>query len=194
MGSGKGYPLHTQLAEKGFHDPLQGEEVVPLPVHADGGHLPLIGQFLPLHWQIDTSDLIESGRFVAVVVVAGEHLQHGGDGGGAHHAGVLTQGIQDGHTVAVPILLRETDLIIIFGADEGVGGHFIEPLSQKYLVDQTFKLLFGSVAAVCHPSDGGGGNPVVAIEPGNLLGDIRLMLQIPTEAGRQHIVPIKLAI
>ena len=81
--------LGAQRLQNGLHRALDGEEIHPGPVAAQSEELGLHRQPVRPAGQVDLPQLVEPHVPVAVVVVALEHLQHGGQGGGAHDGGVL---------------------------------------------------------------------------------------------------------
>ena len=71
-----------------------GEKLLPRMEKREGGqHLGLVGEAVgPL--EVNPAQLVELGGLVAEVVVPGQDLQHGGQGGGAHDGGVLAKGFR----------------------------------------------------------------------------------------------------
>lgn len=142
------------------------------------------GSSAALDGEVDVADLIEGGGFVAVVVVAGEHLEHRGDGRGAHDAGVLAERVLDDDAFTVIAVRRKPDLVVVFGADEGVGRDLVKPLCEQGAAEKLLELLDGGVAAVGGAADGGDGDLVVAVEPRDLLSEVGLVREVGAEGGR----------
>ena len=176
------------VLENGLDGPLHGVEVHVLAVGAQGEHLGLVGQAVLPAGQIDPGQLIEPGGLVAVVVVAGEDIQHGGQGGGAHDGGVLPQRVEDLEALAGGVVAGPADLVIAGGGDEGVGDDLVIPEGAAERAQPVFQLLLGGVAAqgglAPHKGDG---DVVVPVEPGHLLGQIGDALHVGAPGGDDHV-------
>ena len=130
------------------------------------------------------ADLVEAGLPVAIVIVPGEDLEHGGEDGGAHDGRVLAQGVEDPQAVAQGGVGREADLVIIGRRDEGVGDDLVQTEAAADLPYPALaELLGGEAAAGADGTGEAGGNLVIAVEAGNLLGEVGVMLDVGAPAG-----------
>ena len=186
--------LDPQLLQNGFHSALEGKEVHAAAVSAQGQHLGLVGEAVgPL--EVNPAQLVELGGLVAEVVVPGQDLQHGGQGGGAHDGGVLAQGVQNFQRIPQGGILGQVDLIIIGGADEGVGDDLVVPGGAAHAAQQIFRLLDIREATAGGETVGEGvGDVVVAVEPGYLLGDVGVVLHIGPPGGNMDGVALHLEV
>ena len=99
---------------------LERVEVHVLAVGAEGEHLRLVGQAVGA-LEVDLRELVDLRGLVAVVPVAREHLEHAGQGGGAHAAGVLAERVEDADGVAALVIGGQADEIPDRGAVERIG-------------------------------------------------------------------------
>ena len=181
--------LDPQLLQNGFHSALEGKEV-HAAVSAQGQHLGLVGQAVgPL--EVHPAQLIELGGLVAEVVVPGQDLQHGGQGSGAHDGGILAQGIQNFQGIPQGGVLGQVDLIVIGGADEGIGDDLIIPGGAAHAAQQVFRLLDIREATAGGETVGESvGNVVVAVEPGHFLRNVGVVLHVGPPGGHMDGVAL----
>ena len=186
--------FNPQLLQNGLHSALEGKEVHAAAVSAQGQHLGLVGEAVgPL--EVNPAQLVELGGLVAEVVVPGQDLQHGGQGGSAHDGGVLAQGVQNFQRIPQGGILGQVDLIIIGGADEGVGDDLVVPGGAAHAAQQVFRLLDIREATAGGETVGEGvGDVVVAVEPGYLLGDVGVVLHIGPPGGNMDGVALHLEV
>ena len=188
----KGHALYVHGRQNGLHRALEGEEVHAAAVGAQGQHLPLVGQVLAFHGGVDGGQLVQLGALVAVAEVAGQGLQHGGKGGGAHDAGVLAQGVEDGHGLALGGVGGKPDFVVVGGGDEGVGDDLAEAEAAAQGAQLSLGLLLIRIAALgglaLHQGDG---NLVVAVEPGHLLGNVGVVLHVAAPGGDDDGVAVQ---
>ena len=179
-----------QLLQNGLHGALEGKEVHTVAVSAQREDLGLVGEAVgPL--EVNPAQFIELGGLVAEVVVPGQDLQHGGQSGGAHDGGVLAQGVQNFQRIPQGGILGQVDLIIIGGADEGVGDDLVVPGGAAHAAQQVFRLLDIREATAGGETVGEGvGDVVVAVEPGYLLGDVGVVLHIGPPGGNMDGVAL----
>ena len=85
----EGHILHPQFLEDRLNGALHSVEVHVAAVGAQGQCLGLDGQAVLAAGQVRPAHLIELHVLIAVVVVPGQDLQHGGQGGGPHDGGIL---------------------------------------------------------------------------------------------------------
>ena len=85
--------IHMQAVQQLLHNAFQRKEVCAVAVHTDGDLLALDGQFVRGCGGVNGAHLVHTSGLRLVVVVKGQHIQHRGQDGGAHNAGVLAQGI-----------------------------------------------------------------------------------------------------
>ena len=184
----------AQALQHQLHGALQGEEVHVGTVGAQGQHLGLVSHAgAVVLGEVGAAQLIEFGGLVAEVVVPGQDLQHGGQGGGAHDGGVLAQGIQDLQGIPQGGILGQVDLVVVGGADEGVGDDLVVARGAAQGADGVFRLLDGREApALVHAGVQGVGDVVIAVEPGHLLGDVGVVLHIAAPGGHQDGVAVQL--
>ena len=186
--------FNPQLLQNGLHSALEGKEVHTVAVSAQRQHLGLVGKAVgPL--EVHPAQFIELGGLVAEVVVPGQDLQHGGQSGGAHDGGVLAQGVQNFQRIPQGGILGQVDLIIIGGADEGVGDDLVVPGGAAHAAQQVFRLLDIREATAGGETVGEGvGDVVVAVEPGYLLGDVGVVLHIGPPGGNMDGVALHLEV
>ena len=184
----------SQLLQNGLHGALEGKEVHTVAVSAQRQHLGLVGKAVgPL--EVHPAQFIELGGLVAEVVVPGQDLQHGGQGGSAHDGGVLAQGVQNFQRIPQGGILGQVDLIIIGGADEGVGDDLVVPGGAAHAAQQVFRLLDIREATAGGETVGEGvGDVVVAVEPGYLLGNVGVVLHIGPPGGNMDGVALHLEV
>ncbi|MPM46230.1 hypothetical protein SDC9_92928 [bioreactor metagenome] len=140
---------------------------------------------------IDGGKLVKIGGFVAVAEITAQNLQHGGQRGGAHHAGVLTKGIQDGDRSALRVGGRHADFIIGGGGDEGIG-HDLRPADGAAEVPNLpLGFLPGGEAAAGGAAHESFRNLIVAVEAGDLLGDVGALLHIGAPGGNRDHIAVK---
>ena len=182
--------LDPQLLQNGFHSALEGKEVHAAAVSAQGQHLGLVGQAVgPL--EVHPAQLIELGGLVAEVVIPGQDLQHGGQGSGTHDGGILAQGVQNLQGIPQGGILGQVDLIVIGGADEGIGDDLIIPGGAAHAAQQVFRLLdIGEATALRETVGEGVGNVVVAVEPGHFLRNVGVVLHVGPPGGHMDGVAL----
>ena len=179
-----------QLLQNGLHGALEGKEVHTVAVSAQRQHLGLVGKAVgPL--EVHPAQFIELGGLVAEVVVPGQDLQHGGQGGSAHDGGVLAQGVQNFQRIPQGGILGQVDLIIIGGADEGVGDDLVVPGGAAHAAQQIFRLLdIGEATAGGETVGESVGNVVVAVEPGHFLRNVGVVLHVGPPGGHMDGVAL----
>ena len=127
-----------------------------------------------------------------MVVVARDDLQHGGENGRAHDGGVFPEGVEDAQAVAARIVLRHTDLVVVAGADEGIGNDLVKPEGTAGLTQLPLaELNRAEAAAAGQTARKARGQLVVAVEAGDLLREIGVVLHVAAPGGNQHRVPVK---
>ena len=173
--------------QNGLDRAFQDEEVHSVAIAAHREHLGLVRHaVLPL--KIGAAQFVQAGGLVAEVIVPGQDLQHGGQDGGAHDGGVLAQGIHDLHRVPAGIVLGPADLVVVGGGDEGVGDDLIIAQGAAGLAQGALHLLNRGVAAPGGlPPHEGSGDVVIAVEPGDLLGQVGDALHVAAPGGDDDI-------
>ena len=181
----------AQAVQHGLHRALQGEEVIALAIGAERQDLGFVGQAVgPL--EVGAAQLIELRGGVAEAVVPGQDLQQGGEDGGAHDGGILAQGVQDLQGVPEGGVLGEIDLVVVAGGDEGVGDDLVVPGGAAEIAHPVLGLL-GGVEAPALGEAGGQGirDGVVAVEAGDFLRDVGVVLHVGAPGGDQDGVPLQ---
>ena len=181
------------VLQNGLNGPLHGKEVHIFPIGAQSEHLGLVGQAVLSARQVNAAYLIQPGGLVAIVPVPGQDLQHGGQGGGAHDGGVLSQRIENLKALPGEVVLRPANLVVLGGGDKGVGDDLVIPAGPAQLAQPVFQLLGGGVAALggLTPHEGGG-NVVVAMEPGHFLGQIGHAPHVAPPGGNRDLAILHL--
>ena len=170
---------------------LEREEVHIVAVGAEGEELRLVGKAVGAR-QVDLAQLVEPHGLVAVVVVAGDDLQHGGEDGGAHDGGVLAQRVEDLERAAQRGVRRHTDLIVVGRADERVGDDLVVAEGAAGRAERAVEALrLRKAAARRFAAHERAGNVVVAVEAGDLLGDVAVMLHVAAPAGDENVVAVQ---
>ena len=137
--------LEARLAERergeDLLDPaLEREEAQTRPEGAERQDLRLLGGAVR-SLEVDLAELVEPGLLIADVHVLREDLEHRGQHGRAHDAGVLAEGVEDLQAVAARIVGRPADLVVVRGADEGVGDDLVEAEAAADLPQLALELL-----------------------------------------------------
>ena len=191
----KGDVRRPDLSQDGLHRPLQGKEVHSFAVSAQREHLLLHRQAVGPAREIDAAHLIQLGALVAEVVVPGQDLQHGGEHRGAHDGGILPQRVEDLEGLAAGIVRSPADLVVVGGGNEGVGDDLVIAACTAHRPQGALQLLLRGVAAPggLAPHEGGG-DVVVAVEPGHLLGQIGHGLHVGTPGGHGDLVSLHLEV
>ena len=180
--------LGPDLLQNGLDGTLHGVEVHILAIGAHGQDLPLIGQAVLAAGEIDAAHLVELGGLVAVVVVPGQDLQHGGKHRGAHDRGVLAQGVEDLKALPGGVIRRPEDLVVIGGGDKGIGDDLIIPAGAAHAAQGLLQLLSGGIAAQGGLAQHqGGGDVVVAVEPGHFFRQVGNAHHVGTPGGDDHL-------
>ena len=182
--------LDAQRVEQIFHHALEGEEVSVLAVHTQNQVRHLVRQLLARNRDVLVADLVQRNRAVAVVVVLGQNQHHRRNRVGTHDAGVLAQRVEDDNRLALRVVLRQADAVVLLGADKGVGHDLIHALRQHVLVDGALKLLVVAVAALRIALGGGGWDVVVAVEAGDLLRHVGLVLHVAAEGWDDDVLSV----
>ena len=186
----EGDVLCTDAVQDGFHRALQGEEGLVGAIEAQGEDLGLVGHAV-LFFKIGAAQLIEIGGLIAEVIVPGKNLQHGGQNRSAHDGGVLAQGVADAQGLAQGGVLRQADLVVIGGADEGVGDDLVIAQAAADGPQVPLQHLLPAVAALGGDAPhGGGGNLVVAEEPSHLFCQVGVVLHVSAPGGNGDIVSV----
>ena len=182
--------LGADALQNGLDGALQGEEV-HAAIGAQGQNLCLHGQTVHAAGEIDAAKLIQPHGSVAVVVVVAQHLQHRGHGGGAHDGGVLPQRIQNLEGAAVGIIFIPENFVVSGGRDEGVGDDFAVSAGAAQRAQLIFQLLNGGIAPLggLAPHEGGG-DVIVAVEPGHLLRQIGHAAHVPPPGGNGRLIAL----
>ena len=115
----------VQAGKQAFHGALEGEEIGFAAVAAYHKDSLFLRQILALTGQVLAGDLVKPCFGIAVIVVAGQRIQHAGQPGGAHDGGILAERIGDDDGFAHGMIGRQADLIVHLGAHEGVGDDLI---------------------------------------------------------------------
>ena len=195
----KRHVRYAQTSEDALDRALELEEVHAAAVAAEAQQLRLVGHAVRAG-EVDLADLVETHGLVAVVIVAREDLEHGRQDGRAHDGGVLAERVEDLHGIAQRGVCRQTDLVVVRRADERVGDDLAVAERAGHGADAALRLLRVGVAAAgglaAHER---AGDVVVAVEAGDLFGDVGVVLHIAApgrdddrvavelEAEREHI-------
>ena len=187
----EGDVLGPELLQNHLDHALYGVEIHTLAIGAQGEELLLRGQTVLSAGEIDPAQLVQAGGLVAIVIVPGEDLQHGGQGGGAHDGGVLPQGVQDLEGLAAGVVLRPADLIVVGGGDEGIGDDLVIAAGTAHAPQLLLQLLGVGIAALggLAPLEGAG-DVVIAVEPGHLLGQVVHPQHIAPPGGHGDLVAV----
>ena len=177
-----------QPAEEGFHSALESEEVGFAAVAAYHKDSLFLRQILALAGKVLAGDLVEPCFGIAVIVVAGQGIQHAGQPRGAHDGGILAERIGDDDGSAHGMIGRQADLIVHLGAHEGVGDDLIVAHGDHGVIDAALEILLRRDNGLRRAAQGGGGDLIVAVHTGYFLGDIGLLLQISAVAGNDALI------
>ena len=175
--------IHMQAVQQLLHNAFQCKEVCAVAVHTDGDLLTLDGQFVRGCGSVNGAHLVHTSGLRLVVVVKGQHIQHRGQDGGAHNAGVLAQGVQDYNRIAQGAVCRQANFIIGFGADKTKGGYLGAAAGQQRVAQLALKGLAVGQFAVCGALKHMVGNIVEAVEPGHFFRQVCQVLNIVAKCG-----------
>ena len=175
--------IHMQAVQQLLHNAFQRKEVCAVAVHTDGDLLALDRQVVRGGGGVNGAHLVHTSGLRLVVVVKGQHIQHRGQDGGAHNAGVLAQGVQDYNGVAQFAVRGQTDLVISFGADKTKGGYLGAAAGQQRVAQLAFKGLAVGQLAVGSALQHVVGNVVEAVEPGHFFRQVCQVLNIVAKCG-----------
>ena len=183
---------NAQAIQDCLHRTLQGEKVHIRAIGTKREHLWLVSEAV---WpcEVGAAQLVELGGLVSVVVVPGQNLQHRGQRGRPHDGSVLSQGIENPQRIAQGRVRGQMDLVVIRGADEGIGDDLVIARRAAQSADGILRLLDGGEAAAgIHAGGEGAWNPVVAVETGHLLRNIGVVLHIGTPRGDVYLIAVQL--
>ena len=170
---------------------LELEEVGAAAVFAEGQPNGFVGKAVVYARAVDRRHLIEADDRVPARRVGGKHVQHGGHRGGAHDAAVLAEGVLDGEGAAQRRILGQADPVPGAAAAEGVGEDLIEAHGAAEARHTVFKaLLFAPAALGGLAAEHRGLDHVVAVEAGDLLRQVGIMLDVRAPGGDDHAVAV----
>ena len=180
----------TQFFQQRIHCTLQGKEICAVAVHANGHTVRLFRQSVRSGGQILLADLIQGNSSVPVLVVGCQNVQHAGQCGGAHDAGVLAQRVGDGNGLAQLAVCRQTNAVEALGGSERIGQRAVIAQSHHGLFCLAQELLLRCQLCLCHTTDDRGRNVIVAVDSCHFLGNVCRTLQVDAEAGRNADIAV----
>ena len=187
----KRYVRDAQLAQHGLDRALEAKEIDAVAVSAHGEELRLVGKTV-LARQVDLAKLIKARALVAEAVVAADDLKHARQDRRAHDGGILAERVEDPEAAAQRRILRHADLVVIGGADEGIGDDLVVTERADGAADAALKFLrLGEAAACGLAAHERVGDPVVAVEAGDLLGNVGVVLHVAAPGGNDDAVAVK---
>ena len=176
---------YTDGLEQVLEDALDFEVVGVLSVHADDDLLVFIGQFVEgVVGDIDGGDFIEVRLRVAVVVVAGEDFHHRTEGRAAHDTGVFAERVADDDVLPELGVLRQAELVVGLRGDEGEGLRLGKTAREEGVLHEAIEFLPVGERCIGGAAQLRVRDVVVSVEPGDLLGDVCLGLDIDPEGRR----------
>ena len=191
---GVGYTLNACQLEHVFANALDGIKI-DVAVSTNGEHSLFIGQFIgSFVRQINRSNFKQTNVFVVEVVVASNRLHHRGESRGAHDAGIFTKRIGNNNRAAQSAILCHTNLIVVFGADEGECVNLRKTHTNKSSFGVKLEnLLIGAAAKSGFSVHIRSLNLVIAVNAANLLGDVVHATKVSTPRGNNNLAVLNLA-